>query len=123
MNWTLNSIIKKPNLSDHYKHHCSNKSFNILHPLSLVWREILEPYYLKMSLKNFSFVDGRLLIAVDNTSLESILNVTNTLHKRAISNAIWQLKEFNIKLPASLWEYKVIESLHNLKLSGSCCES
>nr|XP_022315080.1 bifunctional apoptosis regulator-like isoform X1 [Crassostrea virginica] len=61
-------------------------------------------------------LDGRLLIAVDNTSLESILNVTNALHKRAISNAIWQLKEFNIKLPASLWEYKAMNPGRSLFL-------
>lgn len=61
-------------------------------------------------------IDGRLLVAADNASLETILNVTNVLHKKAISNAIWQLKEFNMKLPGSLWEYKALHPGRSLFL-------
>ncbi|XP_048761272.1 bifunctional apoptosis regulator-like [Ostrea edulis] len=70
--------------------------------------------YQKMARLNT--IDGRLLLAVDSASLESSLNVTNDLHVKAIYNAIQQLKEFNMKLPASLWEYKALNPGRSLFL-------
>ncbi|XP_061175304.1 bifunctional apoptosis regulator-like [Saccostrea echinata] len=61
-------------------------------------------------------IDGRLLLAVDHASLQSSLNVTNDLHIKAISTAIQQLKDFNMKLPASLWEYKALNPGRSLFL-------
>lgn len=65
-----------------------------------------EPY--RENLLN-STVDGRLLLVIDETGLESMLHVSKPLHQAAIMSAIEGLRGTGMKLPSTLWEYK---SLH-----------
>lgn len=53
-------------------------------------------------------VDGHLLLAINENTLKTVLNVSEPLHQAAILSAIDSLRATGMKLPSTLWEYKAI---------------
>ena len=62
----------------------------------------------------FYITDGRLLLVIDETGLESMLHVSKPLHQAAIMSAIEGLRGTGMKLPSTLWEYKVLNFFYAL---------
>lgn len=46
---------------------------------------------------------------MDEESLTQLLNVSDNTHRRALMFAINRLKHEGVKVPSSLWEFKVIQ--------------
>ena len=56
----------------------------------------------------FPVSDGNMLLALDKSNLHELLNISNPLHEKALLYAIDDVREKGIKMPGTLWEYKVI---------------
>ncbi|XP_052069767.1 bifunctional apoptosis regulator-like [Mytilus californianus] len=69
---------------------------------SMPWTESYRDNFINKS------IDGRLLVALNEEGLTSILNISVPLHKAAILTAIDSLRETGMKHPSDLWEYKSI---------------
>lgn len=48
-----------------------------------------------------------MLLSLTNESVKQLLNVTDTTHEHALLLAIEMLKVHGLKMPTTLWEYKV----------------
>uniref|UniRef100_A0A0B7AKF3 RING-type domain-containing protein n=1 Tax=Arion vulgaris TaxID=1028688 RepID=A0A0B7AKF3_9EUPU len=53
-------------------------------------------------------IDGNMLLAMDEESLEQLMNVSESVHQRALLLAVNMLKEQRVKVPSTLWDYKAL---------------
>lgn len=47
------------------------------------------------------------MFELDETNIANIFNISDSLHKKALINAISIVKERGVKAPSNLWEFKV----------------
>lgn len=62
--------------------------------------------------------DGAVLLSLDEENIGEVLNVTNHLHERALVIAIEDVRLKGVKMPSTLWEYKVWRRDYKFKHSG-----
>jgi len=54
-------------------------------------------------------------MVIKDKELDELLNATEPLHRRAFNMSLYSLREFSIKPPNGIWEYKVSASLSHGK--------
>ncbi|GFO16029.1 bifunctional apoptosis regulator [Plakobranchus ocellatus] len=64
-------------------------------------------------------IDGNMLLSLETTNLESVFNMTDSMHQKAFMFAVELLREEGIKMPANLWEYKAVYPGRSLFLAFS----
>ncbi|KAF6027827.1 BFAR [Bugula neritina] len=57
-------------------------------------------------------VNGRMLSEVEADDLESMFNMTNSLHRRMFLHSLNHAITHGVKQPTNLWEYKALNSAH-----------
>ena len=53
------------------------------------------------------YSDGPLLLYMETDYLMELLNVTDVFHRNALQVAIGTLQEKGVRMPQTVWEYKV----------------
>ncbi|KAL4240977.1 hypothetical protein ACF0H5_001759 [Mactra antiquata] len=53
-------------------------------------------------------IGGSLMFELDESNIVNIFNISDSLHKRALINAIHVVKERGVKAPSNLWEFKAL---------------
>ncbi|XP_045213224.2 bifunctional apoptosis regulator-like [Mercenaria mercenaria] len=51
-------------------------------------------------------IGGSLMLQLDETNIDSIFNISDPLHKRALINSVNVIKDRGVKPPSNLWEFK-----------------